>query len=58
MNKLAVLLCLALTALAPRVRAAGQRCEQLVQLALPDTTVTAAELVPAGAFTPPQETTP
>ena len=45
-------------AIAPGVRAAGQSCEQLAQLALPDTTVTSAQLIAAGAFVPPATTAP
>ena len=37
-----------------RTSAAGQRsCESLMQLALPNTKITLAQSVPAGAFTPP-----
>jgi feruloyl esterase len=45
-------------AIAPGVRAAGQSCEQLAQLALPDTTVTSAQLIAAGAFLPPANMAP
>ncbi len=45
-------------AIAPNVRAAGQSCEQLAQLALPNTTVTSAQLIAAGAFVPPANMTP
>src|SRR5262249_60257968 len=39
---------------APRVSAAGiTSCENLASLALPDATITSAQLVAAGAFTPP-----
>jgi pimeloyl-ACP methyl ester carboxylesterase len=47
---LAILGCLATTA--PRAAAAPVPCTQLVTLALPDTTVTAAEDVPAGDYAP------
>src|SRR5215475_13045210 len=33
--------------------AAGASCEGLKSLALPDTTIDTAQLIPAGAFTPP-----
>lgn len=42
----------------PRVQAAGQSCEQLAQLALPDTKITSAQVVAAGAFTPPPNVSP
>jgi len=45
------------TGLAPTA-AAPQTCEQLAQLALPDTKITAAQTVAAGAFAPPANTTP
>src|SRR6266849_2330112 len=38
---------------APAAAAAPIPCAQLASLSLPDTMVTAAEEVPAGAFTPP-----
>jgi feruloyl esterase len=38
--------------------AAPQSCEQLAQLALPDTKITSAQTVAAGAFAPPANTTP
>ncbi len=34
-------------------QAAGAPCEQLAALAMPNTTITEARLVEAGAFTPP-----
>ena len=37
----------------PPVEAAPTSCEGLASLVLPDATITAAQLVPAGAFTPP-----
>jgi hypothetical protein len=37
---------------------APQSCEQLAQLALPDTKITSAQTVAAGAFAPPANTTP
>jgi Tannase and feruloyl esterase len=58
MNKIAVVLFLAVASFAPSVRAAGQSCQQLVHLALSDVTVASAEVVPAGSFTPPQGATP
>ena len=42
----------------PRAHAAGQSCEQLAQLRLPNTKVTSAETVAAGAFTPPANRMP
>lgn len=39
---------------APALYAAGQSCEALAKLALPNATVTSAELVAAGAFTAPE----
>jgi feruloyl esterase len=36
-------------------RAAGPKCEDLAHLALPDTTITLARSVAAGAFVPPRE---
>ena len=39
-----------------RPRAAGAPCEQLAALAMPNTTITEARLVEAGAFTPPGAT--
>src|SRR6202047_29253 len=38
--------------------AAPQSCEQLAQLALPNTKITSAQTVAAGAFSPPQATSP
>ncbi|HXW56254.1 MAG TPA: tannase/feruloyl esterase family alpha/beta hydrolase [Candidatus Cybelea sp.] len=38
--------------------AASQSCEQLAHLALPHTTISSAETVAAGAFTPPASATP
>jgi Tannase and feruloyl esterase len=46
------------SALVPVARAAGQSCEQLAQLALPNATVTSAQTVAAGAFAPPANLTP
>src|SRR5207244_12471520 len=48
---------LASVACVPRAHAAGQSCEQLAQLNLSNTTITSAETVAAGAFTPPAHTT-
>ena len=42
----------------PRLRAAGQPCEQLAQLAFPNTTITSAQSVAPGAFSPPPGATP
>ncbi|HZV88319.1 MAG TPA: tannase/feruloyl esterase family alpha/beta hydrolase [Candidatus Binatus sp.] len=59
MNKFAMVAFLAATgALVPRAQSAPQSCEQLAQLALPDTKVTSAQTVAAGAFAPPANTTP
>jgi hypothetical protein len=38
--------------------AVPQTCEQLAQIALPDTKITSAQTVAAGAFAPPANTTP
>lgn len=60
MKRIAVAVCLVVSsgAFAPLVRAAGQPCEQLAQLALPHTKITSAQTVAAGAFLPPPGTTP
>jgi tannase/feruloyl esterase len=56
-NKSAMAVFLALCGvIAPAARAAGQSCEQLAQLALPNTTITSAQTVAAGAFAPPAGT--
>ena len=57
MSRLSVLLCFALSSALP-VHAAPQSCEQLAQLALPNTTITSAQTIPAGAFSPPAATSP
>lgn len=44
---------IALTALSVAALAAAQPCDTLAKLKLPATTITTAEPVPAGAFTPP-----
>ena len=49
---------LASVACVPRAHAAGKSCEQLAQLNLPHTKSTSAEMVSAGAFTPPADMTP
>ena len=49
---------LACIACVPRAHAAGPSCEQLAQLNLPNTKITSAEKVAAGAFTPPANMTP
>ncbi|HYL64254.1 MAG TPA: tannase/feruloyl esterase family alpha/beta hydrolase [Candidatus Methylomirabilis sp.] len=49
---------LASMAFVPRGQAAGQSCEQLAQLNLPNTKITSAETIAAGAFTPPKSITP
>ncbi len=57
MNKFAIVAFLAVSgALVPGARAVG--CEQLAQLALPDTTITSAQTVAAGAFAPPANMAP
>ena len=59
MNKYAVVAALAISGVfSPGTRAAGQSCEQLAQLALPDTKITSAQVVAAGAFTPPANIAP
>ena len=45
-------------ALVPSALAAGQPCEQLAQLSLPDTKIASAQTVAAGAFTPPSAAAP
>jgi hypothetical protein len=40
------------------ISAAPQPCEQLAQLALPNTTITSAQTIAAGAFSPPAATSP
>jgi hypothetical protein len=40
------------------VHAAGQPCEQLAQLALPNTKITSAQTIAAGAFSPPPAGSP
>jgi Tannase and feruloyl esterase len=58
-NKLAVVMILAAGgAFVPPARGAAQSCEQLAQLALPDTKITSAQIVAAGSFTPPASTAP
>ena len=57
MSKCAVLLCLAMSsAFFSSVNAAPQPCEQLAQLALPNTKITSAQTIAAGAFSPPAAT--
>jgi hypothetical protein len=59
MTRLALLLCLSLTITFPRfANAAPQPCEQLAHLALPNTTITSAQTVAAGSFSPPPATSP
>src|ERR1700681_4388567 len=41
-----------------RVHAARQPCEQLAQLALPNTKITSAQTIAAGAFSPPAAASP
>lgn len=42
----------------PGAQGAGQSCEELAQLALPNATVTSAQTVAAGSFTPPPNLAP
>ena len=59
MSRFAVLLCLALSCgFFPCVHAAPRPCEQLAQLALPNTKITSAQTIAAGAFSPPPGGTP
>jgi tannase/feruloyl esterase len=59
MNRFAMVALMAVSgALVPSAHAAGQTCEQLAQLALPNTTITSAQVVAAGAFAPPASATP
>jgi hypothetical protein len=59
MTKLPLVLFAALTcALCPAAHAATQPCEQLAQLALPNTTITSAQTIAAGAFSPPPAAAP
>lgn len=58
-NKFAVAMLMAVTTLfVPGAQAAGQSCEQLAQLALPNTKITSAQTVAAGAFAPPASMAP
>src|SRR5712692_9339812 len=59
MSRFAALLCLVLSCgFFSCVHAAGQPCEQLAQLALPNTKITSAQTIAAGAFSPPPAGTP
>lgn len=59
MKRIAVIAIFAASAaLVPAALAAGQPCDQLAQLSLPDTKVTSALTVAAGAFTPPSTIAP
>jgi feruloyl esterase len=59
MNKSAAVAFLAVSAaLVPSARAASQTCEQLAQLALPDTKITSAQTIAQGAFSPPASMAP
>ena len=59
MTKLPFVVCLAVGAwFLPCVHAAEQSCEQLAQLALPNTKNALAQTVAAGTFTPPAAVTP
>jgi feruloyl esterase len=58
-NKLAVVALMAVSgAIVPGARGAGQSCDQLAQLSLPNTRITSAQTVAAGAFAPPANTAP
>jgi tannase/feruloyl esterase len=46
------------SAFVPSARSAGQSCEQLSQLALPNTKITSAQTVAPGAFAPPASLAP
>ncbi len=54
----AIALVLVSGAFLPSARAAGKSCEQLAQLALPNTKITSAQSVAAGAFEPPANLAP
>jgi len=59
MSRCAVLLCLAVSCgLFSSVNAAPQPCERLAQLALPNTKITSAQTIAAGAFSPPPAGSP
>jgi Tannase and feruloyl esterase len=59
MKRLAVLVAVVLVGgVVSRAEAAGQSCEQLAQLELPNTTIHSAETVAAGAFVPPAVISP
>ncbi len=59
MNKFAMATLIAVgTVLTPSARAVGQPCEQLAQLALPQTKITSAQTVAPGAFAPAPNMTP
>jgi feruloyl esterase len=59
MSRRAVLLCLAVSCgLFSSVNAAPQPCERLAQLALPNTKITSAQTIAAGAFSPPPAGSP
>src|ERR1700730_1971034 len=59
MSRFAILLCLvASCGFFPQVNPAAQPCEQLAQLALPNTKITSAQTIAAGAFSPPPAGSP
>jgi hypothetical protein len=59
MNRSTMVALLAVSsAFVPSARAAGQSCEQLAQLTLPNTKITSAETVAPGAFAPPASGSP
>src|ERR1700690_3385047 len=48
----------AISSFAPPARGAAPSCDQLAQLALPDTKITSAQFVAAGSFAPPASMAP
>ena len=59
MSRFAILLGLAASCgFFPRANVVAQPCEQLAQLALPNTKITSAQTIAAGAFSPPPSSSP
>jgi Tannase and feruloyl esterase len=59
MKRFAVVALLAISgAFVPCAQATGQTCDELAQLALADTKITSAQIVAAGAFSPPAAMSP
>lgn len=55
MKRFVVVVCLVLTSgFISQVEAAGEACEEIAQLALPETKIVSAQSVAAGAFSPPE----